>query len=333
MVGNPNYDTQLIATTIEIWLRGQPTDVFFGELPLVKWLNKHTKIKKSGGLKYLEPLTTGAASAVGSYSGYDLLDLTPSEGLTNAEFEPKHYYGTVSFANTDLMKNKGKAKMIDIVDAEVERTKTTLADRLNGDFYLDGTLNGGKNVTGLAAMIAASGTYGNISRTTYSWWRSQVTAVGGALQVGGSSGMRRMHNDCGLGMKRMRPDGILTTQAIFEAYESMMDAQFRYSNSDKPRVGFADQDLVFRNAELMWDEDCPSGYMYWLNSKVMKLVVEPQRDGGVDGDDEGDSGDFRLGEWQTPVNQDAKIARIYWTGNLTCRNPRHLGVMTGLTNS
>ncbi len=332
-VGNANYNTDLVSSTFEIFMREQPSDVIFGDLVLFDLLAKKGKVSKKGGLKILEPLMYKKSTAVGSYQGWDTLDISPQSGLTNAEYAWKQYYGTVAIDGYTELLNQGPAAILDILKARFDQAKMSLADAMNEDMYGDGTGNSSKDVDGLAIMIDSAGTYGNISRTDNSWWGAQETAVSAVLQIQGSTGMRRMYNDCSLGRGRMTPDGLVTTQAIYESYEALMDPNMRFTNTGSENVGFKNMNLMFRDAPLFWDDYCQSGVMYFLNSNRMKLVVMSSRDGGVNrgGDDSFDKGDFRTEPFEKPINQDGRVAKFFWMGNLTASNCRHLGKLTTIS--
>lgn len=331
---NPNYGSDLLAGTFATYMRNKPTDAIFGDLALIKELSKHGKIRKDGGLKILEPVMYRKSTAKGSYNGYDTLDLTPQEVYDNAEFDWKQYYMTVVISGREEEINKGKSRMVNMLEAKINQAKMSLADDMNTALFSDGNGNSSKDLTGLAAMVLASGTYGNILRSSYSWWQANVTPVSGALAITGATGMRRMYNDCSLGRGRMTPDYIMTTQILHEGFEGLMDSKFQYSIADNSP---ANKGYTFRykDADVGYDEACQSGVMYFLNWKVINLVVHSDRDqgGASKGGEDHDTGDFRLGEWERPVNQDAKSAKAFWMGNLTCNNPRFLGKLTGLTNT
>jgi hypothetical protein len=333
MAGNPNYPTDLLTTTWEIFLSTQPSDAVFGDLVLFDVLSKKSKVSKRGGIKILQPLMYAKSTAVGSYSGWDVLDLSPQEGLTNAEFDWKFYYGSLAISNEELFRNSGKAQMIDLLESKWAQAKMSLADKINKDMFLDGTGNGGKDITGLALMADSAGTYGGINRSTNTWWGAQETNVGGVLAITGSTGMRRMYNDCSLGRGRVTPDFIITTQAGFESYEALLDANMRYTITQAKTPVFQNLNLMFRDTPLFWDDYCQTGTMYFLNSNFIKLVVFSERDGGVNKGDDRDTGDFRTEPFQTPQNQDGKVAKFFWQGQLVASNCRHLGKLTGISNA
>jgi hypothetical protein len=332
VAGNANYTSDLLSSTFEIFMKDQPSDTIFGDLVLWDVLSKKGKVTKRGGSMVLEPLMYSKSSAVGSYSGYDVLDISPQQGLTNAQFNWKQYYGTVAISSEEELKNRGPMALLDILKARFAQAKMSLADKMNSDMFLDGTGNNSKDVDGLAIAIDSAGTYGNIVRSANSWWGAQETAVSGVLAIQGSTGMRRMFNDCSLGRGRVTPDFMLTTQAVFEAYEALMDPNMRFTNSGTKDVGFANQNLMFRDKPLFWDDYCQSGLMYFANTEFLRIVIQEGRDGGVSKGDDRDNGDFRVEPFEKPINQDAKIAKFFWMGNLVSGNCRHQGKLTGLTN-
>jgi len=320
MAGNPNYDTALLTMTLEKFLSKSPADTLFEDLALYDWLNSKKAIKRrvDGGIKMLEPLMYGANSTFMSYSGYDLLDVSPQEGFTNAEFTLKMYNISVSISGQEELLNSGEAQMLDLLEAKWDQARMSFRDGLNQDFFLDGSGNNSKEVTGLALMIDSTGTYGNIVRSSNSWWAAQETAVAGPLTIDGSSGMRRIYNDCSLGKGTMAPDGILTTQAVFEGYEGLMAPYLRYTTGSEANASFEHDNLKYRKATMFWDHDCQSGVMYFLQSKVMKLRMRR---------------DMQVVPFVVPHNQDAKIGHVRSMLELTCNNCRHLGKLTGLSNA
>ena len=333
MPPNSNYATDLIASTLEIYWSERPSDAVFGELALWRELASRARKSKQGGQKILVPIMYQKSTAVGSYDGYDVLDVTPQQPLTNAEFDWKFYYGTVSIDNPTQLKNRGPGAIINILKARIAQAEMSLADKLDADMFLDGTGNSSKDVVGLALMVDSAGTYGNISRTTYTWWGAQETAVSGVLAIGGSTGMRRSYNDCALGPTRRTPDFIITTQPIFEAYEAMMDPYMRFTNQSDVNAVFTRQNLMFRDAKMFWDDYCQTQTLYMLNSKHMSIVELDSREGSVDQGDDRDTGSFRLKPSQTPINQDAEVSQFFWAGNLVADNCKRLGKLTGVTNT
>ena len=333
---NTNYATDLLSTTFEVFYRTRPSDAIFGEFVLWRTLADKNKISKQGGSKILTPIMYRKSTAVFSYSGYDLFDMTPQDVVTNAEFDWKFYGGTVVIDNPTHLMNRGDKAILNILKTRTQQAETSLADKMNQDSFLDGTGNSSKNVTGLALMVDSAGTYGNIARASNSWWGAQETAVSGTLAIRGSTGMARMYNDCGLGPKRQVPDLIITDQDEFEAYEALQDPYIRYTVAPvggKMNVVNAEQNLMFRKAMVEWDDYCQSGVMYFLNTERIAVVELEGRGAEVEEDlIESDQGSFRVSKFVEPHNQDAQSAKIRWAGNYVADNCIRLGKLTGLTD-
>lgn len=252
----------------------------------------------------------GMNSTVKSYAGAEVLDVTLQEGLTIARFNWKQYAASIGITGLEERSNQGEAAMIRLLTAKAQQAEMSLKDRMSGDAYSDGTGNGSKNLTGLAAIVAASGTLGGLSATTYTWWVSQA-GTSSSFAANGLSTMRTLFNNCSFGNDK--PDIILTTQTVFEYFENALQPQERYTNTQAANAGFTN--LTFKGIPIMFDRDCTSGKAYFLNSKYLNLVVH--RDA-----------DFSTGPFQSPENQDVKTAMILFQGNLTCNNRRKHGLLT-----
>lgn len=320
MAGNANYSTDLLTATLVNYLSGQAADAIFNDVPLIEWLNGKGSVKRreAGGTKLIEPLMYAKNTTVQSYRGYDRLDISPVEGFTAAEYEWKQYSGAIAISGYEERVNTSKPQMVRLLDSKWKQLRLSFMDDLNTDCYADGTANGGKDLVGLALMVDSAGTYGNIARASNTWWSAQETAVGGALQIYGSTGMQRMMNDCAMGRGTMMPELLMTDQSVYEQYESLMAPYMRYTIASEGNAVFTADSLKFRKASMMWDHSCTSGVMYFLNSKVITFVVDEERD-------------FKVRPFQEPNDQDAKVALILWMGALIANNCRHLGKLTGIS--
>jgi hypothetical protein len=112
------------------------------------------------------------------------------------------------------------------------------------------------------------------------------------------------------------PDMVLTTQTLFEKYESLLQPQLRYTDTKTADAGF--QNLLFKAAPVAYDVHCTSGVMYFLNSKYISLVGHSDKW-------------FANTEFLRPENMDARYALILCYGNLTIRNREKQGKLTAKT--
>ena len=313
MAGNTNFDA-LLSTTLANY-RSQLTDNVFTARPLTYWLMDKGRIRMlNGGTKIVEPLIYGKNSTVASYSGYDTLSLTAQEGISAAEFDWKQYAASIAISGIEEGKNNGEQEIINLLEAKIMQAEESMREGFNQMFFGDGTGNSGKNWNGLGNLVESGNTVGGINSATgegNDWWRSYEENTAGALTL---LQMSTAYNSVSVGNDH--PDVVLTTQTLFEKYESLLQPQLRYTDTKTADAGF--QNLLFKASPVMYDVHCTAGVVYFLNSKYLTLV--------------GHSGKwFSQTEFVRPENLDARYALIMCYGNLTVRNRAKQGKLTAKT--
>ena len=315
------YDA-LLTTTLANY-RKQLVDNIFDDYPFLSYINgklgkamRGSSIKRTvdGGESIVEHLLYETNSTVKSYAGAESLDTTLQEGMTIARYNWKQYAVSVGITGLEKRNNQGEAAMINLLSSKAKQAEMSLRDRMSVDAFADGTGNGSKNLTGLAALVSSTITVGGISPTTYTWWVPTVTSSAGSFAATGVDKMRTMFNTITFGNDK--PDFIITTQSVYEFYEKALQPQERFASNTVADAGF--MNLTFKGVPIVFDRDCTSGYMYFLNSKYLSFVVHKDAD-------------FTTGPFVTPENQDVSTAMILFQGNLTTNNRRKLGVITGIT--
>ena len=315
------YDA-LLTTTLANY-RKTLVDNIFDDYPFLSYINgklgramRGGSIKRvvDGGESIVEHLLYEQNSTVKSYAGAEPLDTTLQEGMTLARYAWKQYAVSVGITGLEKRNNQGEAAMINLLTAKTKQAEMSLRDRMSVDSFSDGTGNGSKNLTGLAALVSTTATVGGIAPATYTWWKANVTSTAGSFAATGIDKMRTMFNNITFGNDK--PDFIVTDQNVYEYYEKTLQPQERFGSNTVADAGF--MNLTFKGVPIVFDRDCTSGYMYFLNSEYLSFVVH--RDA-----------DFSTGPFVTPENQDVSTAMIIFQGNLTTNNRRKLGVITGFT--
>lgn len=309
MPGNANFDA-LLSTTLQNYQK-RLTDNVFTDRVLTWYLNDKSRVRLRGGTKIIEPLIYDDNSTFASYSGYDPIALTPQEGISAAEFDWRQLAVSIAISGIEEAKNNGEQEVLDLLDAKVFQAEETMKEGLNTMLFSDGTGNSGKDFLGLAGIVGTTNTVGNINGNTDTWWRSYVESTAGALT---EAQMRTAYNTVSRGNDQ--PDMIITTQTLFEKYESLLTPQVRYSDVKMANLGF--QNLMFKGAPVVFDRACQSGVMYFLNSKYIGLVGHSNKW-------------FEQTSFVRPENLDARYALIISYGNMTVRNRARLGKLTAKT--
>jgi hypothetical protein len=312
MAANANFDA-LLSTTLANY-RDKLTDNVFTARPLTYWLSDKGRIRtESGGTKIVEQLIYGQNDTVKSYSGYETLSLTPQEGISAAEYDWKQYGASIAISGIEEAKNNGEHAIIDLLEAKIMQAEESLREGFNQMFFADGTGNSGKNWNGLGNLVESGNTVGGIDSSAEGneFWRSYEENTAGALTL---LQMATAYNSVSVGNDH--PDVILTTQTLFEKYESLLQPQLRYTDTKTADAGF--QNLLFKSAPIMYDVHAPAGTMFFLNSKYLKLVGHTDKW-------------FAQTDFVRPENQDARFALIMCYGNLVCSNRKKQGKLTAKT--
>jgi len=312
MPGNANFDA-LLSTTLANY-RSQLTDNVFTARPLTYTLMEKGRIRMlNGGTKIVEPLIYGQNDTVKSYSDYDSINLTPQTGISAAEYDWKQYAASISISGIEEAKNNGEAEIINLLEAKIMQAEESLREGFNQMFFSDGTGNSGKNWNGLGNLVEASGTVGGIDRagTGNSFWQSYEENTATALTL---AQMATAYNTVSVGNDH--PDTILTSQTLFEKYEALLQPNLRYTDTKTADAGF--QNLLFKAAPIMYDVHCNAGTMFFLNTKYLTLVGHSSKW-------------FQQTEFIRPEDLDARYALIMCYGNLTVRNCKKQGKLTGKT--
>ena len=261
MAGNSSFD-ELLSTTLKNYIP-KLTDNIFSARPLFYALTNGQTIRRiSGGQAIVVPVIYGTNSTAGSYSGTDTIDTTAQTGISAAEYDWKQYAATVTISGIEEAKNNGEAQIIDLLEGKIFQTQETVIENMNTMFWADAS---GDDWNGLHLIVAKPNTsLGGIDPTGSgnSWWKSTETDENGALT---QATMANVYNSISVGNDQ--PTIIITTQTLYEKYESLLSDQIRYTDTDVADGGF--QNLLFKGAPVTFDGAATSGQMMFLNTKYL----------------------------------------------------------------
>jgi hypothetical protein len=317
-VGNTSFDA-LLSTTLANY-RKTFADNLSTSFFLYWWLTqKGKKRHEDGGESIVIQLMYGKNSTVKSYDGYEVLDVTPQEGLTSAKFPWKQVAGSISISRKEERQNSGEQRLINLLQSKVTQAEISMRDELNRQFHGDGTGNNSKDFFGLQLLVedgASWGTLAGIDRNDAlnTWWRNQFIGSVGSFATNGLNNMRTLYNSSSRGNEH--PDIGITTQAVFEFYEKGLVQNERFEDKTTGDAGF--QNLKFKGMVLGFDEQCVTQTMYMLNSNYLEIVIDKESD-------------LITTDFVRPENQDARTAQILIMGNMVSSNSARQGVMNGIT--
>jgi hypothetical protein len=307
---NDDFD-QILATTLKNYVPRLVDNVFTARV-LVFFLKQAGNVRTiGGGAKIVIPIIHALNDTAGSYSGYDPIDTTPQEGISAAEYAWKQYAASISINGLEEAQNSSEEQVIDLLEGKIMQAEESITETMNTMFHADGTGNGAKDWNGLRNLVTASGTVGGIDSGTHTFWQSYVEATAGALSI---ASMATAYNSVSVGNDQ--PSLVLTTQTLYEKYESLLQPSLRFTDPGTADAGF--QNLLFKGSKVCYDGGTPTGYVYFLNPKYLRLVGHSDVW-------------FKPTPFVRPTNQDARYAQILCYGNLTISNRSRQGVLTGRT--
>lgn len=276
-----------------------------------------------GGRTIVQELEYAENSTYKRYSGYETLDISPSDVFTAAEFDIKQAAVAVSISGLEQLQNSGSNQVINLLESRIANAERTMINNISTDIYSDGTADGGKQIGGLQSLVAddpTTGTVGGINRANYTFWRNKLYDFSDESVTPSSSTIQTAMNTLYLECSRNndKPDLIVADNTYFRYYWESLQANQRFTNEKLGSAGF--DNLKFMGADVVFDGgqggDAPSSHMYFLNTNYIHFRPHADRNMvPMDAD-------------RYAVNQDALVKLIGFAGNMTLSNAELQGVIT-----
>lgn len=285
-------------------------DNIFDSNPLLQRAKKKGWYDKlDGGERIVVPLIYATTSASGWYSGAQTLDVSDNQNLSAAEYTWKQLYANITIRRDEELKNSGDSQILSLVKNKVKVAEKTLADTLGTGLYSDGSDS--QAIVGLRDIVATDQTVGGISQSSYSWWQAKVDSSTTVLSIGA---MQTIHTQCTV--DNDAPTVAIATRTIYDLYYNLLQPQQRFADSDVAKGGFSS--LMFNGIPVIADSHCPSSHLFFLNENYLHLWAHKDED-------------MRMEEFQKPINQNVKVAKIYFMGAMGSSNNRLHGKLSAIT--
>lgn len=316
--------TEVVTTTLRN-RTGKLQDNVTKNNALLGRLKKRGKLKTvSGGRTIVQEMEYAENGTFKRYSGYETLNISPSDVFTAAEYNYAQAAVAVSISGLEMLQNSGEEAIIDLLDSRISNAERTLTNNIALDCYSDGTADGGRQIGGLQLLVSSTpgtGTVGGIDRSQWAFWRNQkfaATADGGAAMTSANiqSYMNRLYLNLVRGADK--PDLIVADNNAYRFYLESLQAIQRIASSDEASAGF--NGLKYMNADVVLDGGygggAPTSTMYMLNTDY--IYFRPHADRFF----------VPLGDDRYSTNQDVMVKLIGFAGNMTLSNAFLQGVLT-----
>ena len=233
----------------------------------------------SGGVSSVTVPVQGARFVNAQWSDYSGSFNQPSvqQGAFNAEYDLKLMIAPVPFLGMEGAVQQDAA-IIPLIEARMNDAMNVMMDAMATALYNNTTNT--QQFIGLPAAVSASGTYGNISRSTYSWWQSGSYAAGnvnptrqnilqyisGTVKKGAevpSFGI------CGFGTWTLLAQDFVGQEQYVITPGHGFDG-----DANGPQAAF--RALMVAGVPIYPDPYCPEGTVYFLNTNYLSLYIHEQ---------------------------------------------------------
>lgn len=338
-----NYDA-LVSTSLANYRKQLIDNIATQNLFLKKIMGSSMYESADGGLYLAEDLMYDLAPT-DSYEGMDPLPLTPTEGLTQAQFQWAQC--ATPIAISELERKKNKHRIVDLVASKIKQAEISIKEYWAKAFLQGGLMNSAVNDITRPYVSPANGStfvnplfllvkydpttsteIGGINQSTNTWWRNNTKTSAATTGLGFLQEILNLYNTCSKGTGGP-PDICWTDQITWELISVAYYNKFRTEMATV--TSYPWPTLKWWNMEIVWDQYMPNvaanagagstdttaangGTLVMLNSDFMKVRYESETN-------------YVSTDFQKPVNQDAKYKHILWMGNTTVNNRRKHGVM------
>lgn len=277
-----------------------------------------------------------------SYSGYDVLDVTPMDGITSAFWEWRQAAVPIAISGIEKKKNKGEAKIISLLESKTKQAEMGIQEFFNYRLLCGAggssitspytsTINGSSFVDPLPLLVAADPTtstvVGNINQSNHSWWRNQIKDSAATTFKGFLKEARQLRLLASRGPGG-GPDLHLVQEDTYTLYEMALAESHRNPSYQRADIPF--DNIMFYGKPVTHDERMPDwkngtetqtkGSWLMLNMSFFQIQVEEDTN-------------FAPTTFQKPENQDAEVAHIMWLGGVGVSNRRKHGVLFDIDNT
>lgn len=322
-MASPNL-SEIITTTLRN-RTGKLADNVTKNTALLARLRQRGNVKPfSGGRTIVQELEYAENGTYARYSGYDLLNITPQDVISAAEYDIKQASVAVTISGLERLQNAAEEQVIDLLESRISNAEKSFVNNLSTDCYSDGTADGSKQIGGMQLLVAdtpTTGTVGGISRVNFSFWRNitfDATTDGGAAASTTNMGSYMNRVWVQLVRNTDKPDLIVADNTYWRKYLESLQAIQRITQSTDGAAGFSS--LKYMTADVVLDGGfggaAPANHMYFLNTSY--IFFRPHRERNVVVED---------GDGRVPVNQDAIIKMLFFAGNMTLSNASLQGIL------
>lgn len=314
----------IMATTLRHFGSGIADNVT-NNIPLLDHMNKGGSIVDDvdGGRELFEPLiygdlpegTAGSPANCSWYQGFETFTVDTSvDQIDGSSIGRKQLGGFAYVSGEEETLNSGDAAKRKLAKTRIIQLEASMKNLAGVGIFSDGSYFGSRSFNGIQYYIhdnpTLAGTVAGIDQVAQPWWQNQTqSATIDSTNILGHINNMELLTTRGRDMY----DIAVTDGVMFNKYWGALQAIQRITTADKGKAGF--KSLVMPNGSpLMYDPQCPTKRMYFINTKYLKMNKVPNKW-------------FTAGSQRVVPNADYKLIPMRTMGNMSCSNRNVQGVL------
>jgi hypothetical protein len=296
-------------------------NIYLSNVLFFRW-NRANKILYKGGTQIEVPLMYSKMAAGGVYSGYQILNVAPTDSIQNGALPWAQHYVAVTVDGLTQLRAASDEAIVDYLATQFKQAEMDIADQLGFALWSNGA--NAIELAGLYEVIdngTVQASYAGISHSANTWWNSQIDS---ATTTMSSTALNSLFGNCVAGGRA--PTLVVSNRANYNRYYALNLASQQFpvqpggQDTQMAQAGF--ENLMFNGVPWVVDDhmgtDPTVGGPVFLNENYFEFAVSRLAN-------------FTLRDFITPPNQDAMTALLLWAGQLLCGNISRQGRFTALT--
>lgn len=305
--------SQLASITHEL-IVPKAVDNVFNSNPLL-FRFKERGIKYDGGRDIVIPLVYDDVNAVQAYEGSEVLSTEINDNITAAVYNWRQYSAFFGVTGREELINNGKNGIVNLLKTKQKVAELSLLDTLGTD--LQGSNSTGKKLDGLGLTLSTSSTYGGIATADMSAWvaKQKTLATAGTLSL---FELQQLQGKATIGADH--PTVFVTRQSVYDKIWSLIQPDQRFTDATMAKAGFGG--ILFNGLPIVVDSHVPGSdggsqdnYIEALNEAYLGLAIHSDVN-------------FKTVPIPQVKDQDVKMVRIFFAGNLWCSARRMQGFIS-----
>jgi hypothetical protein len=305
--------TQLASITHEL-IVPKAVDNIFNSNPLL-FRFKERGIKYDGGRDIVQPLVYATTNAVQAYEGSQVLSTEINDNLTAAVYNWRQYSAFFGVTGREELINNGKNGIVNLLKTKQKVCELSLLDKLGTD--LQASNSSGVAIDGLGLTLSTSSTYGGIATADMSTWaaKNKSLSVAGTLTL---FELQQLQGKATIGADS--PTVFVTRQQVYDKIWSLVQPDQRFVDATMANAGFGGikfngKPIVVDSHVTGSDGGTQDNWVEALNEAYIGLAIHQDVN-------------FKTVPIPQVKDQDVKMVRIFFAGNLWCSARRMQGFIS-----